>query len=226
MDLRTPLSLRPYRAFATLAWRACRYVALVIAVLLLGVIAPDSIASAAAATPTPTPTVTGAGHVPGASGRPRAPSVWVWPVTAPPGRAAPVVVRAFAPPPRRWLAGERGVLLAAPTGAVVRAAGAGVVSYAGSLFGRGVVTVDHGPFRTTYLPVTPLVRRGQPVTAGEPIGTLAAAPLHWGLVIGHGHTARYLDPLSLLGAGPVRLLPNPPGRTGMTATARRARPVA
>ena len=31
--------------------------------------------------------------------------------------------------------------------------------------------------------------------------------LHWGLVRGFGHAARYLDPSALLGHAPVRLLP-------------------
>ena len=50
-----------------------------------------------------------------------------------------------------------------------------------------------------------------PVSGGEPIGTLQAGPshcpprscLHWGWLEG----TTYLDPLSLVGQGPVRLLP-------------------
>ncbi|MGC5012460.1 murein hydrolase activator EnvC family protein [Streptosporangium sp. DT93] len=119
--------------------------------------------------------------------------------------------RGFAPPPRPWLAGHRGVDLTASPGAEVRAAGPGTIGYAGQLAGRGVVTVLHSSgLRTTYLPVRPTVRRGQVVGAGETIGVLqdvpghcAAACLHWGLL----RDRAYLDPLLLLGHGQVRLLP-------------------
>jgi murein DD-endopeptidase MepM/ murein hydrolase activator NlpD len=125
------------------------------------------------------------------------------------GRA--VVLRPFAPPPAPWLAGHRGVDLAAEPGGRVLAAGDGVVGYAGPLAGRGVVTVLHANgLRTTYLPVRPSVRPGQTVHAGQPIGTLAedgahcpSPCLHWGLLRGPA----YLDPLLLLRAPHLRLLP-------------------
>jgi murein DD-endopeptidase MepM/ murein hydrolase activator NlpD len=102
--------------------------------------------------------------------------------------------------------------LAAPPGTPVLAAGPGIVSYAGTLAGRGVVAVRHdGGLRTTYEPLLVTVKPGQHVDAGDMIGRLAAghpgcpraACLHWGLLRGEV----YLDPLSLLSAGPVRLLP-------------------
>lgn len=122
------------------------------------------------------------------------------------------VTRPFDPPPRRWLPGHRGVDLAGSPEAVVRAAGTGIVRFAGPVAGRGVVSIDHaGGLRTTYEPVTPVVAVGARVAAGDPIGTLAAghagcpaaACLHWGLRQGQF----YLDPLSLLGLGGYRLLP-------------------
>jgi murein DD-endopeptidase MepM/ murein hydrolase activator NlpD len=125
---------------------------------------------------------------------------------------APLVVRPFDPPAQPWLAGHRGVDLAATPGATVRAAGAGQVRFAGWIAGRGVVSVDHANgLRTTYEPVEPGVRAGDRVSAGSPIGRLApghpgctvAACLHWGLRRGDV----YLDPLILLGLGQVRLLP-------------------
>ncbi|GAA0473072.1 hypothetical protein Aca07nite_14560 [Actinoplanes capillaceus] len=135
-----------------------------------------------------------------------APSGYAWPVTS------PTVLRRFDPPPQPWLAGHRGVDLGAAAGAVVRSAGAGVVLHAGTIAGRGVISVAHaGGLRTTYEPVTATVAVGEPVTAGQPIGTLQAghpgcpqtACLHWGLRRGPA----YLDPLALLGIGRVRLLP-------------------
>jgi murein DD-endopeptidase MepM/ murein hydrolase activator NlpD len=125
---------------------------------------------------------------------------------------APRVVRPFDPPAQPWLAGHRGVDLAATPGATVRAAGAGQVRFAGRIAGRPVVSVDHADgLRTTYEPVEPGVRAGDRVSAGSPIGQLAgvhpgctvAGCLHWGLRRGDV----YLDPLSLLGLGQVRLLP-------------------
>ncbi len=133
-------------------------------------------------------------------------SRWHLPIEAP-----ILVVRAFQPPKQRWLAGHRGVDLAADSGTGIVAAGPGVVSYSGVLAGRGVVTVTHGELRTTYEPVQATVSRGDRVQAGDQIGTLDAAPahcpsrpcLHWGLLRGD----TYLNPLSLLRRGPSVLLP-------------------
>ena len=121
------------------------------------------------------------------------------------------VTRGFDPPATAYGPGHRGVDLAATAGAAVRAAGAGVVSVAGSLAGRGVVVVVHGRLRTTYEPVTASVHVGDAVDAGQVIGHLApghpgcpvAACLHWGLRRGRD----YLNPLDLVGGGPIRLLP-------------------
>jgi murein DD-endopeptidase MepM/ murein hydrolase activator NlpD len=122
-------------------------------------------------------------------------------------------VRRFDPPAQPWLAGHRGVDLAVAPGAVVRAAGAGTIVFAGDLAGRGVVSVAHpGGLRTTYEPVTVgALHAGDTVAAGQKIGALAAghagcpaeACLHWGL----RRAGDYLDPLVLLGLGRVRLLP-------------------
>jgi hypothetical protein len=133
---------------------------------------------------------------------------WTWPL----GDGGPVAVaRPFDPPATRYGPGHRGVDLAGAPGATVRAAGAGRVSYAGLLAGRGVVVVVHGELRTTYEPVRADVGVGQAVSTGEPLGRLdtghvgctEAACLHWGLRRGE----EYLDPLRLVGPGPVRLLP-------------------
>lgn len=165
-------------------------------------------------------------------------SAWVWPLDPP-----PQVVRGFEPPPEPWLAGHRGVDLAATAGQDVKSAGAGHVAFAGMVAGRPVVSVTHGALRTTYEPVHALVKAGEAIGAGEIIGTLSAAPshcgpgrpcLHWGL----RHGEQYLDPLALLGEAPIRLLPlwdsgGPPpvepatgGATPSVPTARRGRSTA
>jgi hypothetical protein len=125
------------------------------------------------------------------------------------------VVRGFDPPTLRWLPGHRGVDLAAALDSLVRAAGSGVVRFAGPVVDRGVISIDHpGGLRTTYEPVLPTVVAGDRVAAGDPIGVLAPghrgcpadACLHWGLRQGE----LYLDPLALLGLGRARLLPVSP----------------
>jgi hypothetical protein len=133
-------------------------------------------------------------------------SSWQWPLRPPVS-----VVRPFDPPAHPWEAGHRGVDLAARPGQAVYAAGPGRVGFARDLAGRGVVTVIHGRLRTTYLPVRPSVRAGQVVAAGARIGVVedvlghcgSSSCLHWGLREG----STYFDPLTLLGRGPVRLLP-------------------
>jgi hypothetical protein len=131
------------------------------------------------------------------------------------------VVRGFEPPPKPWLPGHRGVDLLGAPGQQVRAAAGGTVVYAGTLAGRGVVVVSHGATRTTYEPVVSTTQVGATLAGGDPIGTLSAAGshcppracLHWGL----RRADAYLDPLSLLRAAPVRLLP-----TGLGAGDRAA----
>lgn len=144
----------------------------------------------------------GPGPTPGRS----APAIggWRWPL---PGPAT--VGRRFDRPPGPYAAGHRGVDLTAPAGTPVLAAADGVVAFAGSVAGRGVVSVRHGALRSTYEPVLPAVRAGQRVRAGQVLATLAAGNhcplpcLHWGVLRGQV----YLDPLSVLTGGPVRLLP-------------------
>lgn len=128
--------------------------------------------------------------------------------TAAPGWTAPVpgpVVRGFQPPIARWGRGHRGVDLAAPPGTTVRAAGSGVVVFAGTIAGRGVISIDHpAGVRTTYEPVRPRVSRGARVRGGQVIGVLVPdhrhhARLHWGARV----RGDYIDPLRLLGRGAI-----------------------
>ena len=130
----------------------------------------------------------------------------VWPLDP-----EPEVVRGFEPPAGPYAPGHRGVDLAGAPGQPVLAALPGTVGFAGSIGGKPVVTVLHGGRRTTYEPVVATVGRGQQVAAGDVLGRLTvtdghcfpAACLHWGLI----EDETYLDPLTLLGGGPVRLLP-------------------
>jgi murein DD-endopeptidase MepM/ murein hydrolase activator NlpD len=142
-----------------------------------------------------------------------------WPL-----RPRPEVVEGFDRPAAPWGPGHRGVDLRGSLGQPVLAGRAGTVSFAGRIAGRGVVVVDHGATRTTYEPVAAEVRVGDRLAEGDRIGTLALfgshcfpiVCLHWGLLRGD----TYLDPLTLVGAGPVRLLPlfgSLPGSRGAPA---------
>jgi hypothetical protein len=132
--------------------------------------------------------------------------VGVWPL-----QPTPRVVRGFEPPGSAWGAGHRGVDLAGSPGQVVHTALAGRVVFAARLAGRGVVVVDHGSTRTTYEPVDAAVLVGDILARGQPLGTLELAGshcrpgacLHWGWKRG----TTYLDPLLLIGGGPIVLLP-------------------
>ncbi|PKH44197.1 Peptidase family M23 [Nocardioides alpinus] len=149
------------------------------------------------------------GHGGAAAAAPERPD-GVWPLAP-----EPDVVRPFEPPPNPYAAGHRGVDLAGSPGQAVLAALPGTVGFAGSIGGKPVVTVRHGGRRTTYEPVVATVERGQEVAAGAVLGRLTvtdshcfpAACLHWGLIVGEGSDEEYVDPLSLVGSGPVRLLP-------------------
>lgn len=145
------------------------------------------------------------------------PGPWSWPLD----RHA--VGRSFDPPADRYGAGHRGVDLSGAVGELVRAVAAGRVTFAGSVGGVPVVTIDHGDERSTYQPVAAVVDVGESVTAGQPIGTLlgqhshcTTACLHLGRLAGDD----YLDPLELLGPGRFRLIspdgdpPAPPGSAG------------
>lgn len=138
-----------------------------------------------------------------------------WPLRPP-----PAVVRGFDAPTPNWSPGHRGVDLRGAPGQPVYAAGSATVVFAGMLAGRPVVSLAHpGGLRTSYEPVRPAVRVGQPVTAATVIGRLVAghggrrasdaggACLHWGAMWGPASGADYVDPLGLLRSVPIRLKP-------------------
>lgn len=142
------------------------------------------------------------------------------PLTGPMSVATP-----FDPPAERWLAGHRGVDLAAPPLTTVRAPAGGTVLFAGPVGGRPVLSIDHGAgLRTTYEPVRAIVRTGDRVATGDAVGHLLAGHagcpvdscLHWGARLASGGPSGddddYLDPLSLVAVDdrPIRLKPTLP----------------
>jgi murein DD-endopeptidase MepM/ murein hydrolase activator NlpD len=137
---------------------------------------------------------------------------------APAARAAPwqrpvpgPVVRAFALSADRFARGQhRGVDLAAPLGAPVRAACGGRVRFAGRVPGGGLtVSVGCGPLVATYQHLGAVaVRRGQLLVPGGAVGSVGRSGRprgrrpHLHLGARERASGRYVDPLTLLGMAP------------------------
>jgi len=199
---------------STTLWRR---VVLVMLLVISGVIAtgadsaasvaPEWSSSVAASVPSPpTHPETGAAEAETADvDAPR--GRWTWPL-----RPRPPVVARFDPPDVRWGSGHRGVDLGASVGQPVLAPTDGVVAFRGVVVDRGVLVIATADgLRTTFEPVDSELSVGDPVARGHPIGTIAGTPghcapatcLHWGVLSGD----TYLDPLALVGAVRVVLLP-------------------
>ncbi len=111
----------------------------------------------------------------------------------------------FRPPAHPGAPGNRGLEYATRPGSAVRAAAAGVVTFAGRVAAGRHVTVAHADgVRTSYSFLAAVaVRAGQAVEAGDVLGTTGTS-FHFGARIGEA----YVDPAVLLGvAGPARLVP-------------------
>lgn len=128
------------------------------------------------------------------------------------------IIDGFRPPPQPWLPGNRGVEYATTPGTPVRAAGRGVVSFAGPVAGSLHVTVAHPDgVRTSYSYLASMaVVAGDLIERGAVVGT-SGPRLH----VGARRGDTYIDPESLWGQrGPpwVRLVPldggDPGGRSG------------
>jgi murein DD-endopeptidase MepM/ murein hydrolase activator NlpD len=132
-----------------------------------------------------------------APGPARAAGDWTWPVEGP-------VIRGFDPPDTPFGSGHRGIDIAAPVGMPVRAAAAGVVTFAGSVGGRLFVTIDHGRgLESRYSFLDALVaRRGETVSEGQMVARSGSG--HAGDLVPNLHFAvllddAYVDPLDYLG---------------------------
>ncbi|PYY47072.1 M23 family peptidase [Curtobacterium sp. MCBD17_023] len=151
-------------------------------------------------------------------GRPR----WSWPT------ARHVVQRPWEPPATEYGPGHRGLDVAADPGTTVTAPDAGTVTFAGPVGGRPVVTIDHGDGLVSTLdPVRPVVRKGDRVDRGAPVGVVASG--HCSAVtpclhLGARDDGSYVDPLPLLPAPawPV-LLPEDALAAGVGAGTGQAR---
>ena len=113
------------------------------------------------------------------------------------------VDRPFDPPARPWGPGHRGVDYRVPPGTPVRAAGDGVVGFAGGVAGGLHVAVDHaGGLRTSYAYLGRIdVRPGQHVRAGDVVGLSGGTgPGHGAGVVHFGvrQGTRAIDPATLI----------------------------
>lgn len=132
---------------------------------------------------------------------------WTWPL-APPHP----IEAGYTAPLTPYVAGHRGIDVPAERDAAVFAPGPGVVSFAGVVADRPVLSVAHaGDLISSVEPVDALVAAGDRVAAGQQVGTVAAGGhcatrcLHFG-VREHG---LYVSPLRFLGELPrAVLLPN------------------
>lgn len=123
------------------------------------------------------------------------------------------VIRLFERPATPWAEGHRGIDLAAAIGDAIVSPSVGVVTFAGRVVDRGVVTVDvGGGILSSVEPVSPTVAVGDHVWPGETLGTVSAEPghcaprtcVHWGVRL----DGVYFNPLDVLaGFGRIVLLP-------------------
>lgn len=128
---------------------------------------------------------------------------WTWPVTP------PEVVAPFVEPSHDYGPGHRGIDLRAPFDSEVVSPATGVIAFAGTVAGRGIVTIDHGAgLVTTLEPVRAVAAIGAPVHTGDVValvdagGHAASGTVHFG-VRRHG---RYIDPMTLLDGIPRAIL--------------------
>ncbi len=139
--------------------------------------------------------------------------LWSWPLDP-----VPELARGFDKPAQRWERGHRGVDLvpgAGRAGVPVLSPADGVVSFAGTVVNRGVLSIDHGGGRiSSFEPVTTELVKGATVSRGEVVATVgsggAGGPghcrgcLHWGVRV----DGDYVDPLAfVLDRRPSILLP-------------------
>jgi murein DD-endopeptidase MepM/ murein hydrolase activator NlpD len=129
---------------------------------------------------------------------------WLWPVSG--DRA---VTRPFEAPETRYSAGHRGVDLLAASGTTVVAPASGVVSFAGTVVDRPVLSItSEGSLVSSIEPVIALVSEGDVVRAGEVVGTVgngghcSAQCAHFGVRL----FGRYVNPLALLRTLPRAVL--------------------
>ncbi|MEO0023770.1 MAG: hypothetical protein RL196_211 [Actinomycetota bacterium] len=133
-------------------------------------------------------------------------NLWIYPVSS------TEVVRDFLSPNGDYSAGHRGIDFATVEGESVLAVADGVVRFAGSVAGRGVVSINLADGYTAEVePVCPLVATGDSVLPGRKVATVCSGEVsHCATTCLHLSARRfsaeyargfgYLSPLLFLGA--------------------------
>lgn len=118
----------------------------------------------------------------------------------------------FTAPASRWGAGHRGIDLASHLGQQVHAPANGVITFAGVVVDRPVVSISHSAgFVISVEPVESSLAVGVTVATGDVVGRIAQGLSHCRpqcLHLGIRQHSTYVDPLDMLdGFGRVLLLP-------------------
>lgn len=116
---------------------------------------------------------------------------WRWPLPR------PHIVRRFEAPPTPYSPGHRGLDLASSPGLEVIAPATGVVTFAGTVVDRPVVTLAVGEVLVSMEPVAASVVAGDRVSEGQPVGRIASGG-HCGslcLHVGVRRDGDYVSPL-------------------------------
>lgn len=121
------------------------------------------------------------------------------------------MTRAFDNPAQPWLPGHRGIDLEASPGEPVFAPADGIVSFAGEVAGKQVVSVRHGVLVSSFEPAVTQLPTGAPVMRGMPFATVSERSdhcdggcLHWGV---RRAAERYVDPQILTEPARISLKP-------------------
>lgn len=130
--------------------------------------------------------------------------LWQWPIDAP-----RVVASPYRAPAHAFGAGHRGIDLASMHGVIVRAPADGVIAFRGVVVDRPLITIAHsGGYVSTFEPMSSTLAPGDPVSAGDEIGTVAAGghtrlgALHLGVRL----DGAYINPMLLFGPVPRAVL--------------------
>ncbi|MEU4015932.1 M23 family metallopeptidase [Microbacterium sp. NPDC028030] len=129
---------------------------------------------------------------------------WEWPLAG-----AHVVTQPYRAPASEYGAGHRGIDLGTSIGAEVRAPSEGVVAFRGTVVDRPLLTIAHaGGLVSTYEPLGSSLEPGDPVAAGQYIGTVevgghtSSGSLH----VGVRRDGVYINPMLLFGGVPRAVL--------------------
>lgn len=133
-------------------------------------------------------------------------AVFDWPVRKPVS-----ALRAYDGPAQPWLSGHRGIDLAAKAGEDLLAPGDGVISFAGTVAGKDVVSMKYGKMVLTFEPAVTDMETGAAVSRGQRFAKVGERSdhcddvcLHWGIRDGE---KSYLDPASM--TSPYRIVLKP-----------------